>query len=119
MSFASKYSKASPKFNVRITKPKYTNLADLYKDYGTGYTFPIAGVYVNSKGKYGPQGIIAIDESILVNLPAHLLEDIEEMRKDPEAVEAINNGQAGFKVYQYSTKSGNTGYSVTWVDLED
>lgn len=118
MSFASKYSKASPIFNVRITKPSYTSLADLFAEYGAGHVFAIAGIYINTKGKYGPQAVIAINESTLVNLPSHLLEECEEMRKDPEAVDAINNGQAGFKVYQYTSKAGNSGFSVDWVDLK-
>lgn len=117
MSFASKYSKASPVFNIRLNHPVYTSLADLFSEYGSGHVFAISGVYINTKGKYGPQALIAINESTLVNLPSHLLEDCEKMRKDPEAIEAINNGQAGFKVYQYSTKNGNTGFSVDWVDI--
>ncbi len=118
MSFATKYSKATPTFNVRINKPAYTTLADLYKENGKDEVYPIAGVYINTKGKYGAQGCIAINESLMVNLPAHMLEDCEEMRKDPEAIEAINSGQAGFRIYQYTSKAGNTGYSVDWVDLQ-
>ena len=118
MSFASKYSKASPTFNVRLNHPVYTSLADLFSEYGSGHVFAISGVYINTKGKYGPQGMIAINDSLMVNLPSHLTETIEEMRKDEEAVEAINNGQAGFKIYLYQTKNGRTGYSVNWVDLD-
>ena len=118
MSFASKYSKASPVFNIRLNKPAYTSLPDLFAEYGKEHVFAIAAIYINTKGKYGPQPVVAINESTLVNLPSHLLEACEEMRKDPEAVDAINNGQAGFKVYQYSTKNGNTGFSVDWVDIK-
>ena len=118
MSFASKYGKASPIFNVKITKPVYTNLADLFSEYGSGQVFAISGVYINTKGKYGPQACIAINESTMVNLPSHLLEVCQEMRQDPDAVEAINNGQAGFRVYQYTSKAGNSGFSVDWVDLK-
>ena len=118
MSFASKYSKASPVFNIRLNKPAYTSLADLFAEYGKDHVFSIAAIYINTKGKYGPQAVIAINESTLVNLPSHLLEACEEMRKDPEAVDAINNGQAGFKVYQYNTKNGNSGFSVDWVDIQ-
>lgn len=118
MSFATKYSKATPKYNVRIQNPAYTTLADLYKEHGKDEVYPIAGVYINRKGKYGDQGCIAINESLMVNLPAHLLEDCEKMQKDDEATDAINNGLAGFKVYQYTSKAGNVGYSVDWVDIK-
>lgn len=118
MSFASKYSKATPTFNVRLNKPAYTTLADLFRENGKDEVYPIAGVYINTKGKYGPQACIAINESLMVNLPAHMLEACEEMRKDQEAIDAINNGQAGFKVYQYTSKAGKTGFSVDWVDIQ-
>ena len=118
MSFASKYSKASPVFNVRLNKPAYTSLPDLFAEYGKEHVFAIAAIYINTKGKYGPQPVVAINESTLVNLPSHLLEECEEMRKDQEAVDAINNGQAGFKVYQYTSKNGNSGFSVNWVDIQ-
>ena len=118
MSFASKYSKASPVFNIRLNKPAYTSLPDLFAEYGKDHVFAIAAIYINTKGRYGSQAVIAINESTLVNMPAHLLEACEEMRKDPEAVEAINNGQAGFKVYQYSTKTGKTCFSADWVDIQ-
>lgn len=118
MSFASKYSKATPTFNVRLNKPAYTTLADLFKENGKDEVYPIAGVYINTKGKYGPQACIAMNESLMVNLPAHMLEACEEMRKDQEAIDAINNGQAGFKVYQYTSKAGKTGFSVDWVDIQ-
>ena len=59
-----------------------------------------------------------MNESLMVNLPAHLLEACEEMRKDQEAIDAINNGQAGFKVYHYTSKAGKTGFSVDWVDIQ-
>lgn len=118
MSFASKYSKATPTFNVRLNKPAYTTLADLFIENGKDEVYPIAGVYINTKGKYGPQACIAINESLMVNLPAHMLEACKEMRKDQEAIDAINNGQAGFKVYQYTSKAGKTGFSVDWVDIQ-
>lgn len=118
MSFASKYSKASPVFNIRLNKPSYTSLPDLFAEYGKDHVFAIAAIYINTKGKYGPQAVIAINESTLVNLPTHLLEDCEKMRKDPEAVDAINNGLAGFKVYQYATKTGKQCFSVDWVDIQ-
>ena len=118
MSFAETYSKAAPLFTVRVSKPTYTNLADLFREYGTDHVFPVAGIYINNKGKYGPQPSAAISESLVVNLPPHLLDICETMRKDPEAVDAINDGKAGFKVYQYTTKSGKLCYSVNWVDIK-
>ena len=117
MSFASRHNHVAPRYAVRISNPAYTSLADLYKENGGDFVYPICGIYINTKGRFGPQACIAINESILVNLPQHLTEVCEDMRADPEDTEAINNGQAGFKVYQYQSKGGRLCYSVTWVDL--
>ena len=118
MTFASKYSKAAPIFKIRINNPAYTNLADLWNENGSEKVYQIRGIYINKKGKYGPQACIALTESLMVNLPSHLLDECEEMRKDPDAIEAINEGLAGMKVYQYTSKAGNVGYSVDWVDIK-
>ena len=118
MSFASKYSHATPLFNVRIKEPAYTSLADLFAEYGKDHVFPIAAIYINAKGMYGPQAVIAINESTLVNLPSHLLKVCRDMTGDPEAVTAINEGHAGFKIYQYTGKNGHCGFSVDWVDIQ-
>lgn len=119
MAFARKYNRSTPVFNVRVSNPAYTTLKDLYVENGSEHVYPIAAIYMNTKGQYGPQGVIAMNEHLLVNLPMHLNEQIEEMRKDAEAIEAINNGQAGFQIYEYTTKKGRVCYSVTWVDLTE
>ena len=119
MSFASKYNRGSnPHYNIRISSPSYTSLADLFAEYGGDYVHPVCGIYINTKGKYGPQAVIAISESVLVNLPAHLLKEAEAMRDDPEATEAINAGAAGFRVYTYTSHGGRQCYSVSWVDIQ-
>lgn len=118
MSFASKYAPRKPLFTSTVSNPTYTNLQQLYADYGSSAVIPIRAIYINNKGMYGPQAAMAISENCIVNLPYHLLSVCMEMRNDPEAVEAINSGHAGFKVYQYTTKSGRTGYGVDWVDVE-
>ena len=119
MTFAKKYQKVSPKYLIKLNSPAYTSLPDLFKENGKNHVYPICGIYINKKGRYGPQACLALDDSLMVNLPTHLTDVCEEMRQDPEATEAINNGQAGFKIYQYTTKTGRLCYSVEWVDLTD
>ena len=119
MSFASKYNKTAPRWAVKLVQPAYTTLADLYAENGAGYVYPICAVYINTKGHYGPQPCVAISESMLVNLPPHLLEVCTDMRSDPEAVEQINAGLVGFKIYTYDSKARKGCYSVEWVDIND
>ena len=72
MAFANKYNKGNPTFKVKLHEPAYTTLADLHNENGNDHVYPIAGLYINTKGKYGPQGMIAINDSLMVNLPSHL-----------------------------------------------
>jgi hypothetical protein len=53
-----------------------------------------------------------------VNLPEHLLEDVQDMISDSEAVEQINAGKAGFKIRTYTDRKGGTSYSVEWMDID-
>jgi hypothetical protein len=119
MTFAKKFNRSTPRYKVRINHPAYTSLADLYRENGQDHVYCICAVFINEKGRFGPQGAVAIDENTIVNLPPHLLEACQEMRADNEATEAINNGQAGFSIYTYESKSGRLCYSVNWVDLTD
>lgn len=118
MTFASKYSKSTPRFMIKVTNPEYTTLPDLFNANGSSHVYPFYAVYINRNGKYGPQAVLALSETLLVNLPAHKLEDCEKMLTDEEAVMSINAGLAGFRIYQYNTKSGRTGFSVDWVDIK-
>lgn len=118
MTFASKYSNTPVTFVIRTNNPSYTTLVDLFNTYGSDRVYPFYAIYINRKGQYGPQAVLALNETQLVNLPQHKLEQCEEMLKDPQTVLDINAGKCGFKIYQYQTKSGRTGYSVDWVDVD-
>lgn len=118
MTFASKYSSNQVSFAIRTNNPSYTTLVDLFNQYGADTVYPFFAIYINRRGQYGPQAVLALNETLLVNLPQHKLEQCEDMLKDPQTVMDINAGKAGFRIYQYQTKSGRTGYSVDWVDVD-
>lgn len=118
MTFASKYNHAAVSFIIRTNNPSYTTLVDLFNQYGAEKVYPFFAIYINRKGQYGPQAVLALNETLLVNLPQHKTEECEDMLKDEETVRDINAGKCGFKIYQYRTKSGRTGYSVDWVDVD-
>lgn len=85
------------------------------KDLTVGQVYAVRALYINTKGKFGDEPTAVIDTAV-VNLPQHLLDTVKAMIDDGEAVAAINNGQVGFKSYEYDGKNGH-GYSVEWVDL--
>lgn len=107
-----KYNKTG--FTVNTEGFEYKNLMTLHAE-DPDRTYVVRGIYINDKGKYGPSPLFATD-SCYVNLPSHLLEICKELRADREAVNAINEGHMGFKIYPYEA-NGSVYYSVELVNL--
>ena len=78
----------------------------------------VLGLFVNTKGKYGAEPNAIIENNLIVNLPRHLLETVNELLDDDRYIDYIKAGRVGFSIYQYhSTKYNKDAYSVTWLDL--
>lgn len=119
MGIMSKYNKGSVTFQVDITNFSFVTLESLYARDNGKTVFSIDGLYINKKSSFGdhPVAIVA-GESILVDLPSYMTEDVREMLKDDEVVEAIKAGIVGFTVEQYEQKKfKKTCYGVRWQDL--
>lgn len=117
-------SKFAGKHNPGITKlfhfeiPKgfeYVDFATMARKYGIDNPFKVNAIYINIKGKYGDQPVIATDNE-LVNAPHHLTDNAREIMSDGESVAMINDGVVGFYLYEYENKYG-TQYSLEWCDL--
>ncbi len=118
MSFGSKHAKSTVSFTFDYRQVShYTTLQELYAENGATKVYVIRALYISNKGKYGPQPIITIDDAF-VNAPSHLIPAITEMMNDPEDVQSINEGKAGFRIRTYLSKSKNLCYSVDWMDVE-
>lgn len=120
MAFADRFNTTKMRYNYSYPEEaNYVNLGELYeseKKHGTVYR--VLAVYINTKGRYGDQGCLAIDGSTIVNLPQHLLEDCKAIREDPEATERINTGEFGFRIETYQRAGEkNKHYTVRWVDI--
>lgn len=118
-----KYSNGgTPQYDFNKEDREFVKLQDLK----TSVKYPIEALFINTKGKYGNQGVIYTDGSI-VNLPNHLTSLIEEMRNDSEVTDAINARKLAFEVYEYESEQGRKGYSINivendfsqWIDTED
>ena len=107
-----KYSNGgTPQYEFNKEDREFVKLQDLRKD----VKHPIEALFINTKGKYGNQGVIYTDGSI-VNLPNHLTSLIEDMRNDSEVTEAINARKLAFEVYEYESEKGRKGYSINIVE---
>lgn len=108
-----KYGSAFPEYNFPDGERQFAKLQDLSED----VKYTIHALFINTKGKFGDQGVIYTQDNIInqyyiINLPKHLLELVKELRSDDEVTQAINNRQLAFEVYSYSTDEGRTGYSI-------
>lgn len=116
MSYAAKFNKGN-KFNLKINNEEvvYIDLKSLYKDNGSDKTYPVRALYINKKSKFGDAPVIAISNTELVNCPQHLLDTVNEMIADSELVDAVNNGEVSFKIYEYEDSNFNRKcYGVEW-----
>lgn len=103
-----KYSNGgAPQYDFDKHDRDFKKLQDLKEK--TRYT--IEALFINTKGKFGDQGVIYTSEAI-VNLPNHLTKLIEDMRNDQEVTDAINARQLAFEVYEYVSEQGRQGYSI-------
>lgn len=114
MGFA-KFNKSTQKFNVSTKGLPYKTLKQLAEETGLKAEHKIRAIYINNKSLYGENPVI-VTGNICVNLPNYLTEDIKEMMNDPEAVDYIKNGNAGFKIREYQAH-GKTCYTVEWIDM--
>lgn len=103
-----KYSNGgAPQYDFIKNEREFKKLQEL----NVSVQYPIEALFINTKGKFGNQGVIYTSDYI-VNLPNHLTSLIEEMRNDSEVTDVINARKLAFEVYQYESEQGRKGYSI-------
>ena len=120
MSFASKHNKGGVIFEIDIKDFKFVTLKELFDSDQGKTTYGIDGLYINTKSKYGdhPVAIIA-NEQWLADLPQHMTEEVKEILKDADDIQAIKDGKVGFHVELYTDKKfGRECYGISWDDME-
>ena len=118
MSFANKYNKGNIIFDIDISDFNFMNLSDIYTSYGKN-VIKVDGLYINKKGKYSPHPVaINVEEKMLIDLPKHMTEVVEEILKEGESISLIKRGCVGIRARKYTDKKyKKTCYSAEWVDL--
>lgn len=107
-----RHQKVVAKFDFPEKEREFKKLEELHNQQPNA-RYTILAIFINTKGKFGDQGVF-ITNDYQVNLPPHLLALSQELRQDEEVIEAINNRQLAFEIYQYNGKNG-TGYSINLV----
>lgn len=118
MSFATKYNKNGKIFAVNTEGwTEYVGLSDLYERNPEG-EYPVKGFYINTKGKFGDRPTL-ISDGFFVNLPEHLLEDVQKIMANPADVADIDSGKVAFRVRPYVSKTYNKAcFGVEYIDVE-
>lgn len=118
MSFAKKYNKGNIIFDIDITDFNFMKLETMYTEFGDNVV-KVDGLYINKKGKYNPHPVaINVDDGLLIDLPEHMTEVVEDILKDAESISLIKKGVVGLRAKKYKDKKYNkTCYSAEWVDL--
>ena len=115
--FASRFRKV--RFDLNTDGFTYASLSDLFNQYGKNAVYPFYALYINRRSRFGEAPVVATRNEF-VNLPKHLLDDCQQMLSDPEILEAINRGECGFRIYQYTDARYNrVCFGVEWVDIPD
>lgn len=121
MSFANRHNhNTSSVFNYKqVEDATFAKCKELYEH---GYTeekqrhITVRGCFINKGGRYGDSPAL-ICEGFNVNLPSHMIKDIQDILASDEDIAAINAGKVGAYVYQYENSRGGTSYSIRWIDL--
>lgn len=111
-------------FDCNKIAGEYTNLETLFNEDGEGKEYQIKGIYISTSSQFDPEAPIVALANTYVNLPQHQLADIKSMLENKGAINAINNGMAGFTIRQYerTIKTGKklntkTCYQAEWCDV--
>ena len=121
MSFAKKHKKGAIDWGVDTKDFEYFKLQDLFEMNGADAKYTLKGVFVNRNKNeqqlkdYGPSPV-GILEDKLVNLPNHMLQEIEDILKDEEDIESIMNGEAVFKIREYESHNKKC-YGLDWQEV--
>lgn len=118
MSFAKRHKKGLIDWGVNTEGFEYFKLQDLFEMNGADEVYTLKGVFINKNKtekqlkEYGasPVGIL---EDKLINLPNHMLCEVEEILKTQEDIDDIIAGNAIFKIREYESH-GKTCFGIDW-----
>lgn len=116
MSFANKHNVKPSPFTFKTPEGHpYVKPIDIAHAHGMETIYTIRAMYVNKGGRYGDEPVIVTDDFIL-NAPHHLVDTVRGIIDDAESAQLVNNGQAGFKLYEYQNNKGAQ-LGVAWCDV--
>ena len=113
-----RFNKEIVKFEFEPSRDfTFRTLEELYKENGKDEVYPVKGMFINTKSRYGDNPVLVCSE-YYVSLPKHLVDVVKEIRQDKQLVKDINDDKVGFKIYEYvQPKYNRKCYSINWLDI--
>ena len=105
-------------FTVDSDNFPFVNLKEVAEENGIDKVLKVQGAFT-FEGKKGKKRPVLIADNHKINLPDHMLKDIEKLLSKDEYIQAVNEGKCGFLITTYEdTEYGNgTCYSGIFVDI--
>ena len=113
MAFAARHNAVT--FDINTEGMTYFSLSDLYDNEGAGIIYPVRGLYINTKSKFGAAPVAIADDK-LINLPSHLTDTVRNILSNEEDIADIKAGKVGFTIYEYISHNRKC-YSINWEDM--
>ena len=108
-------------FDVDTTDYDYYSLEQLWEANEADTVYRVCGVYINTKSEFADESPLVATDYCYVNIPQHQLGEIKCILADKQAIRAIKDGTAGFKIVPYNKKRDGkirTFYKAEWVDTD-
>ena len=118
MGFAEKYNKFNTIFDIDIKDFEFMDGYAFIEKYGDDVV-KIDGLYINKKGLYKDHPVaISESEKILLDLPSHMTDTVNEVLRDAESINLIKKGLVGIKAHEYiDSKYHKRCIGFDWCDL--
>ena len=118
MGFADKYNKVNTIFNIDIKDFEFMDGYGFIEKYGDNVV-KIDGLYINKKGLYKDHPVaIIVSDKILLDLPSHMTDTVNEVLRDAESIDLIKKGLVGLKAHGYVDKKYHKQcVGFEWCDL--
>ena len=109
MSFAEKHNKTRI-FDVETEGLEYVKPEYAFNKCGRDAVYRLDALFINRKGNYddAPVAVVTINnEKFMLNMPAHMTEEVEKILADSEDINDIKSGRVGIKLRPYHQKKFN------------
>ena len=113
------YGNKSSNYTIKVDKPIYKKLKDLYEENGEKTVYTLRALYLAKNAEH-PHPVAVLAPDIFADLPAHLMETVKNWRNDEQLTDLINKGLVGVTIYTYESKNfgKKVCYSIDLVDIE-